>query len=121
MDYRQEPLMRYLDDAAAAQPTPGGGSVAAMAAALASTMASMAAGFTAGKEKFKAVEPDIQAALTQLAGLRQQFPGVGPDAGDPEVAEHRAILHHEYVARLHIAMGDPEPAFGFPGAHKRYE
>ena len=71
MDYCQEPLMRYLDDAAAAQPTPGGGSVAAMAAALASTMASMAAGFTAGKEKFKAVEPEIQAALTRLAGLRE--------------------------------------------------
>ena len=71
MDYRQEPLMRYLSDAAAAQPTPGGGSVAAMAGALASTMASMAAGFTAGKEKFKVVEPEIQAALTRLAGLRE--------------------------------------------------
>jgi len=70
MDYRQQPLMRYLDDAAAPQPTPGGGSVAAMAAALASTMASMAAGFTAGKEKFKAVEPEIQAALARLAALR---------------------------------------------------
>jgi len=70
MDYRQQPLMRYLDDAAAAQPAPGGGSVAAMAAALASTMASMAAGFTAGKEKFKAVEPEIQAALARLAALR---------------------------------------------------
>ncbi|MCX5654965.1 MAG: cyclodeaminase/cyclohydrolase family protein [Planctomycetota bacterium] len=70
MDYRQEPLMRYLNDAAAAQPTPGGGSVAAMAAALASTMASMAAGFTAGKEKFKAVEAEIQAALARLAALR---------------------------------------------------
>jgi len=44
MDYRNEPLRRYFDDAAAARPTPGGGSVAAVAAALASTMASMAAG-----------------------------------------------------------------------------
>jgi methenyltetrahydrofolate cyclohydrolase len=70
MNYRQEPLMRYLDDAASAQPTPGGGSVAAVAAALASTMASMAAAFTAGKEKFKAVEPEIQAALARLADLR---------------------------------------------------
>jgi methenyltetrahydrofolate cyclohydrolase len=73
MDYRQEPLIRYLDDAAAAQPTPGGGSVAAMAAALASTMASMAAGFTAGREKFKAVEPEIQQALARLAELRQRL------------------------------------------------
>ena len=71
MDYTAEPLIRYLDDAAAAQPTPGGGSVAAMGAALASTMASMAAGFTAGKEKFKSVEPEIRASLARLADLRQ--------------------------------------------------
>jgi formiminotetrahydrofolate cyclodeaminase len=71
MDYLTEPLARYLEDAAAARPTPGGGSVAAMAAALASTMASMAAGFTAGKEKFKAVEPEIQDALRRLGDLRR--------------------------------------------------
>jgi len=71
MDYTTEPLIRYLDDAASAQPTPGGGSVAAMAAALASTMASMAAGFTAGKEKFKSVEPEVRASLARLADLRQ--------------------------------------------------
>ena len=71
MNYRQEPLTRYLDDAAAARPTPGGGSVAAMAAALASTMASMAAGFTAGKEKFKAVQPEIETALGTLGKARQ--------------------------------------------------
>jgi formiminotetrahydrofolate cyclodeaminase len=71
VDYLTEPLARYLEDAAAARPTPGGGSVAAMAAALASTMASMAAGFTAGKEKFKAVEPEIQDALRRLGDLRR--------------------------------------------------
>jgi len=70
IDYRTEPLVRYLDDAAAARPTPGGGSVAAMAGALASTMASMAAGFTAGREKFKDVEPEIQEALRRLADAR---------------------------------------------------
>jgi len=73
MDYRTEPLAKYLDDAAAAQPTPGGGSVAAMAGALASTMASMAAGFTVGREKFKAVEPEVRQLLTRLADLRQRL------------------------------------------------
>jgi formiminotetrahydrofolate cyclodeaminase len=71
VDYRAEPLVRYLEDAAAAKPTPGGGSVAAMAGALASTMASMAAGFTAGREKFKDVEPEIQEALRRLADARR--------------------------------------------------
>jgi methenyltetrahydrofolate cyclohydrolase len=72
MDYRSEPLVRYLADAAAAQPTPGGGSVAAMAAALASTLVSMAAGFTVGREKFKAVEPQAREILDSLAALRER-------------------------------------------------
>ena len=88
MDYRTEPLMRYLDDAAAARPTPGGGSVAAMAAALASTMASMAAGFTAGKEKFKAVEPEIQDALRRLADLRARL----LDMAHEDMAAYEAIM-----------------------------
>jgi hypothetical protein len=72
-DYRTEPLVRYLEDAAAAEATPGGVSVAAMAGALASTMASMAAGFTAGREKFKDVEEEIQDALRRLDGTRDRF------------------------------------------------
>jgi len=70
MDYRSEPLLRYLEDAAAAQPTPGGGSVAAVAGALASTMASMAAAFTSGKDKFKAVQAEIDEAIERLAAAR---------------------------------------------------
>jgi formiminotetrahydrofolate cyclodeaminase len=88
VDYRTEPLIRYFDDAAAAQPTPGGGSVAAVAAALASTMASMAAGFTAGKEKFKAVEPQVQQALARLADLRRQL----LDAAHQDMAAYEAIM-----------------------------
>ena len=88
MDYRNEPLIRYLDDAAAAKPTPGGGSVAAVAAALASTMASMAAGFTAGKEKYKAVEPEIQEALRQLADLRQRL----LDAAHQDMAAYETVM-----------------------------
>jgi len=88
MDYRSEPLMRYLDDASAARPTPGGGSVAAVAAALASTMASMAAGFTLGKEKFKAVEPDIQAAIARLADLR----GSLLDMAHEDMAAYEAVM-----------------------------
>lgn len=76
MDYRKEPLMKYIEDAAAARPTPGGGSVAAVAAALASTMASMAAGFTAGKEKYRDVQDDIADAIAQLADLRERLLGL---------------------------------------------
>ena len=88
MDYRNEPLIRYFDDAAAALPTPGGGSVAAVAAALASTMASMAAGFTAGKEKFRAVEPEIQDVLRRLADLRGRL----LDFAHEDMAAYEAVM-----------------------------
>jgi methenyltetrahydrofolate cyclohydrolase len=88
LDYRNEPLIRYLVDAAAAQPTPGGGSVAAVAGALASTMASMAAGFTAGREKFKTVEPEILQALLELEGLRS----VLLDFAHEDMAAYQAIM-----------------------------
>jgi len=71
IDYRSESLSRYLEDAASARPTPGGGSVAAVAGALATTMAAMAAGFTAGKEKYRDVEPEINGHLTRLTDLRE--------------------------------------------------
>jgi formiminotetrahydrofolate cyclodeaminase len=88
MDYRTEPLIRYLDDAAGAQPTPGGGSVAAVAAALASTMASMAAGFTAGREKFKDVQAEIEQALARLADLRGRL----LDMAHEDMAAYEAIM-----------------------------
>ena len=72
-DYLEKPLGAYLDDAAANKPTPGGGSVAALVGALATTMASMAANFTAGKEKYKDVEPQIQVHLKSLEEARSKF------------------------------------------------
>jgi len=88
MDYRNEPLRRYFDDAAAARPTPGGGSVAAVAAALASTMASMAAGFTAGREKFKDVQAEIDKSLLRLADLRCRL----LDFAHEDMAAYEAIM-----------------------------
>ena len=88
MSYRTKPLINYLENAAAAQPTPGGGSVAAVAGALASTMASMAAGFTKGKEKFKDVQPEIEAALSRLAETRDRL----LDLADADMKAYEAIM-----------------------------
>lgn len=55
--YTKEPLERYLTDAASGSPTPGGGSVSALAGALATTMASMSVNLTLGRPEFKEVEP----------------------------------------------------------------
>jgi len=88
MTYRSRPLKEYLNHAAAAQPTPGGGSVAAVAGALASTMASMAAGFTSGREKFKAVQAEIDEALGRLAETRNRL----LDLADEDMRAYEAIM-----------------------------
>lgn len=71
--YLDKPLASYLDDAAAGKAAPGGGSVTGLVGALATTMASMAANFTVGREKYAAVEPQIRSALATLAEDRDKF------------------------------------------------
>lgn len=61
--YRNEPLEKYITDAASGNPTPGGGSVSALVGALGATMAEMSANFTIGREKFKHVEPQAKEIL----------------------------------------------------------
>ncbi len=73
MTYRDGTIRKYLSDAAAGIPAPGGGSVSALAGALATTMGSMAANFTVGKQKFAAVEPQARELLARLDALREQF------------------------------------------------
>ena len=60
--YISRPMRDYLDEAASNAPTPGGGSVSALAAGLGTTMASMAANFTTGKKKFARVALTITGA-----------------------------------------------------------
>ncbi|MGO0122717.1 cyclodeaminase/cyclohydrolase family protein [Desulfothermobacter acidiphilus] len=59
-------LGQFLQEAASASPTPGGGSVAALTGALAASMVSMVANLTLGKEKFRDVAPDME-RLSQRA------------------------------------------------------
>ena len=59
-----ESFGQYLEAAASATPTPGGGSVSAVAGALGTTMACMAANFTIGKKQFAQVQDEVQAILT---------------------------------------------------------
>ena len=63
----------YAEAASSGQPTPGGGSVAALAGALGMTMGCMAANFTVGKKKFKAVEPEVQQLLAACLRARDDL------------------------------------------------
>lgn len=57
----------FLDRLASSQPTPGGGSVAALTGAQAAALGRMVAAFTIGKPKYAAVEAQVQAIDERLA------------------------------------------------------
>ncbi len=69
---RRESLADFVDRVASADPTPGGGSVAALSAALASALTAMVCRLTVGKKKFAAVESELQEVLRQAERLRQE-------------------------------------------------
>ncbi len=64
--FLDSPIADYLSACASDSPTPGGGSVSALAAALGITMGEMAANFTVGREKFREMEPEVRAILEVL-------------------------------------------------------
>ncbi|HRU05577.1 MAG TPA: cyclodeaminase/cyclohydrolase family protein [Candidatus Brocadiia bacterium] len=67
-----ESIRKYLEDASSGSPTPGGGSVAALAGAAGVSMACMAANFTTGP-KYQAIQESIQRLLGQCAALRDDL------------------------------------------------
>jgi formiminotetrahydrofolate cyclodeaminase len=71
--YIDRPLKEYLEEAASNAPTPGGGSVSALAGALGTTMASMAGAFTLGKKKYAAVEAEVRGLLEKLGEVRTRL------------------------------------------------
>lgn len=92
-------LRRFLDQLASDQPTPGGGSVAALAGALAAALGHMAAALTIGKPQFADVEPrvrEIAARLKRACELLKQLL-------DDDVAAYGA-LHAAYK----VPKSDPQ-------------
>ncbi|HET7637957.1 MAG TPA: cyclodeaminase/cyclohydrolase family protein [Ktedonobacteraceae bacterium] len=71
--YLDRPLHDYLDELASAQPTPGGGSAAALSGAMGAALASMVAHLTLGKAKYADVEPEVEELLQQTEKLRARF------------------------------------------------
>lgn len=73
MDLNKASLNDYLDSIAAETSTPGGGSVTAVTAAQAVGLLSMVSRFTAGREKFRSVEPRINELLAVFEAKRQEL------------------------------------------------
>ena len=67
------PVSEYLDRLAAGDPTPGGGSAAALAGALAAALVSMVCNLTAGREKFAEVEAEVVAIRVEAEQVRRRL------------------------------------------------
>ena len=63
-------LTDYADRLASGEPTPGGGSAAALAGASGAACAAMVANFTVGREKYAAVEAEVRDILGQIEAHR---------------------------------------------------
>ena len=73
MKYIDEPIRKYIDDASSGRPTPGGGSIAAMAGALAGSMMNMVCNFTVGKKYYQDVEDQVQAVIKEGMALTDEM------------------------------------------------
>jgi len=71
-----QPIGHYLDALAAGTAAPGGGSAAALAGAMAAALLEMACNLTANRPRFAAHHPEIEAARTGAARLRQELTGL---------------------------------------------
>ncbi|HEY4649206.1 MAG TPA: cyclodeaminase/cyclohydrolase family protein, partial [Gemmatimonadales bacterium] len=76
-------LLQWSDAVAAANATPAGGSVAALASALAASLVSMVAGLTTRREKYAAVHRYAEEIWSRAEALRLDL---------LELARHDAIV-----------------------------
>ena len=68
-----ESVDTFMSRVAGPTPTPGGGSVAALAGALGAALTQMVAGLTVGKKKYAAVETEMKELSLRASALRQQL------------------------------------------------
>ncbi len=91
-------LTDYLHRLASADPTPGGGSVAALCGALAGGLGAMVCRLTFGKPRYADVEAELQQVVVDLDELRVQLTGL--------VAED-ARAYDELSAAYKVPKDDP--------------
>lgn len=70
---RSEPIEMFLDGVAGEDPTPGGGSSAAVAGATGAALVAMVGSLTVGKEKYEAVAARMAELIRQADEARERF------------------------------------------------
>lgn len=123
MKYIDEPLRKYLEEAASGAETPGGGSIAGMCGALSASMMSMVCNFTIGKKKYADVEEEVKKVL-KTASLKVQgmmelavedtegFEEIAKAYGMPKETEEEKKVRSEAIQKgCKVAMNAPEKIF----------
>ncbi|HET7225198.1 MAG TPA: glutamate formimidoyltransferase [Candidatus Eisenbacteria bacterium] len=94
-----------LDQVSSPTPTPGGGTVSAVAGALAAALAAMVAGLTLGKKKYAAAEADMRALRERAQALRTELLALGRRDGEAFEAVLRARRMPQATAAEAAARG----------------
>ena len=100
-------IKQFLDAAAAKQPTPGGGSVTALAGALAATMGEMTVNYSIGKKGLEPFEGELKPALAEYHRAREVLAQL--------MAEDQQAYAALTAARK-LPEGSPERASQLPAA-----
>ena len=66
-------VREFLEKVAEKTPTPGGGSIAALAGAIACSLAEMVCNLTIGKKKYAGVEGKMKELANKMKQRRQEF------------------------------------------------
>jgi formiminotetrahydrofolate cyclodeaminase len=69
----QSSVEKFLDDLASGQPTPGGGSAAAIMGAMGAALVSMVCNVTIGKKGYEGVEPEMKAVREESERVRRRL------------------------------------------------
>src|ERR1700730_16543619 len=69
----QSSVEKFLDDLASGQPTPGGGSAAAIMGAMGAALVSMVCNVTIGKKGYEGVESEMKAVREESESVRRRL------------------------------------------------
>ncbi|NLT41118.1 MAG: cyclodeaminase/cyclohydrolase family protein [Anaerolineae bacterium] len=86
---------RFIDALATSEPTPGGGSAAAMAGTIAAGLLSMVCNLTVGQEKFASVEADVTEVLRETEAIRHHL----VDLAEQDMAAYRSFVEAQRLPR----------------------
>ncbi|NCB04232.1 MAG: sugar ABC transporter substrate-binding protein [Clostridia bacterium] len=73
MEFKEQPIARFVTELASKAPVPGGGGASALVGAVGTALGNMVGSLTVGKKKYAAVEEEILALKARADALQDRF------------------------------------------------